>query len=335
VLRYAAGRLLATIPVLLIASALTFAMVERTADPTVSLRLRQPPVPAATIAAVRADLYLDRPVAERYWLWLTGIGDTKGDIGLLQGEWGPSSRGLDLGDEIGERLLVTIRLVGAALVAAIALALASGSIAAARQGSRLDRALTAASALGLAVPTFWLATLLKEGGVWINERIGARVFSTVGATSAEYDRLSLPGRLGDVAGHLVLPSLALLVGMYAVLFRYHRAAMIEVLAHDHIRFARAKGLPPGQVLGRHALRNALIPATGVISLLVAGALTGSIVIERTFRWRGLGTFLLDAVGASDRFAVLAFLVVATVVVVGAGLLADLAYALLDPRIRRG
>lgn len=334
-LRFAVRRLLATIPVLLVASALTFALVDRTADPTEDLRLRQPPVPESTIDAVRRDLYLDRSLAERYWLWLTGLGDTNGDIGLLQGEWGPSSRGVDLGAEIDDRMLATVRLVGAALAAAIALGIATGSLAAVRRGSRLDRVVTAACALGLAVPTFWLATLLKEGGVWVNERIGGRAFFTVGATSSDHDQLSFLGRVGDVAGHLVLPSLALLVGMHAVLSRYHRTAMVEELASDHVRLARAKGLPAGQVLRRHVLRNALIPATTVASLLVAGALTGSVIIERTFRWRGMGTFLLDAVGASDPFAVLAFLVVATVIVVAAGLAADLAYALLDPRIRRG
>lgn len=333
-LRFAARRLLATIPVLLVASALTFALVDQTADPTEELRLRQPPVPASTVDARRAELYLGRSLPERYWLWLTGIGDTNGDIGLLQGEWGPSARGFDIGDEVGDRLLVTIRLVGAALLAAVALGVASGSVAAVRRGSGVDRGIAAACAIGLAVPTFWLATLLKEGGVWLNERLGSRVFSTVGATSSDHDSLSFLGRIGDVAGHLVLPTLALLVGMHAVLSRYHRTAMIDALASDHVRLARAKGLPAGQVLRRHVLRNALLPATTVVSLLVAGALTGSVVIERTFRWRGLGTFLLDAVAASDRYAVLAYLVVATVVVVGAGLVADVVGALLDPRIRR-
>lgn len=334
-LRYAARRLLAAIPVLLAATALTFALVDRTSDPTDELRLRQPPVPEATVEAVRRDLYLDRPVVERYWLWLTGIGDTNGDIGLLQGKWGPSVRGTDIGPEIGDRLVVTVRLVGAGLAAAFALALLTGSVAAARQGSNLDRVITGISAIGIALPTFWLATLLKAGGVWFNEQVGARIFLTVGETSPDHHQLALPGRLVDVAGHLVLPSLALLVGAHAVIFRHHRAAMIEVLASDHVRTARAKGLAPGQVWRRHGLRNALIPATTVASLLVAGALTGAVIIERTFRWRGMGTFLLDAMAVKDRFAVLGFLVVSTAIVVLAGLLADLAYGLLDPRAWRG
>jgi peptide/nickel transport system permease protein len=232
-------------------------------------------------------------------------------------------------------LLVTIRLVGSATLAALTLGLLSGSVAAVRKGSRLDRATTVACALGLAVPTFWLASLLKEGGVWINERIGHRVFFTVGATSSGYEGLSLPGRVGDLAGHLLLPSVALVVGMHAVLSRYHRTAMVEELASDHVRLARAKGLTPGAVLRRHVLRNALIPVTTVAALLVAGLLTGSVIIEQTFRWRGMGTFLLDSVAAADQFAVLAYLAVATVLVVGAGLVADLAYAVLDPRVRRG
>jgi peptide/nickel transport system permease protein len=310
-------------------------LAARTSDPTEELRLRQPPVPQATIEAIRHDLYLDRPVLDRYWLWLTGLGDTNGDIGLLQGKWGPSVRGIDIGAEIGDRLLVTVRLVGAALAAAFALALLTGSVAAARRGSNLDRAITAISAIGIALPTFWLATLLKTGGVWFNEQVGVRVFYTVGATSPDYDRLSLAGRLGDIASHLVLPTLALLVGAHAVISRHHRAAMIEALASDHVRVARAKGLSPGQVVRRHGLRNALIPATTVFSLLVAGALTGAVIVEQTFRWRGIGTFLLEAIAANDHFAVLAFLAASTAIIIIAGLVADLAYALLDPRIRRG
>jgi peptide/nickel transport system permease protein len=333
-LRYAGRRLLAAIPVLLVASALTFFMVDRTADPTADLRGQQPPVPEQTIDAVRDDLYLDRPLAERYWLWLTGIGDTNGDIGLLQGEWGPSPRGLDLGAELGDRLLVTLRLVGGALAVALGLALVTGSIAARRHGTRLDGAISAVGTLGIALPTFWLAALLKEGGVWLNERVGARVFFTVGETSADYDSLSLPERLGDIAGHLVLPATALVIGAHAVLYRHHRAAMIEVLGSDHVRTATAKGLSPGQVLRRHVLRNALIPVTTVMALLVAGAFAGAVVIEKTFRWRGMGTFLLEAVGASDQFGILAFLVVATVATIAAGLVADVLYAALDPRIGR-
>jgi peptide/nickel transport system permease protein len=335
VLGYAARRLTAAIPVLLAASALTFMLAARTSDPTEELRLRQPPVSEATVAAIRGDLYLDRPVLDRYWLWLTGLGDTNGDIGLLQGKWGPSVRGIDIGGEIGDRLLITVRLVGAALTAAFALALLTGSVAAARRGSNLDRAITAISAIGIALPTFWLATLLKAGGVWFNEQVGVRVFYTVGATSPGYGRLSLLGRLGDIASHLVLPTLALLIGAHAVISRHHRAAMIEAHARDHVRVAQAKGLSPGQVVRRHELRNALIPATTVFSLLVAGALTGAVIVEQTFRWRGMGTFLLEAMATKDHFAVLAFLAVSTAIIIVAGLVADLAYALLDPRIRRG
>lgn len=327
--------MLAAIPVLVAASALTFFLVDRATDPTAELALRQPPVPQGTIDATRAGLYLDRPVAERYWLWLTGIGDTNGDIGLLQGRWGPSVRDLDIGEELGHRFVVTVRLVAAALSVAFGAALVTGTWAAARRGSRLDRWLTGIGSLGLAVPTFWLAAILKEGGVWFNDRVGARVFATVGETSADHAQLSAVGRFGDVAGHLVLPALTIAIGAHAVLARHHRAAVLEVLDREHVTVARAKGLSEGQVLRRHVLRNALIPSTTVLSLIVAGTLTGAVIIERTFRWRGMGTFLLDAVAASDQYAILGFLVVATAVVVVSGLVADVLHGVLDPRVRRG
>lgn len=333
--RFAVRRILATIPVLLVASALTFGLVDRAVDPVASLELRRPPVPESTVEARREALYLDRPVVDRYWLWLTGIGDTHGDIGLLRGRWGPSVRGVELGHEVRDRFLVTLRLAVAALVIALGLALVTGTIAARRRGSGVDRAVLLAGSVGIALPTFWLATLLKQGGVWVNERLGTRVLSTIGEAAPDHAQRSALGQVGDAAGHLLLPTLALLVGAYAVLVRHHRAATIEVLASDHVRLARAKGLTERAVLRRHVLRNSLLPVTAVTSLLTVGALSGAVVIEQTFRWRGMGTLLLDAVGAADPYAILAFLVVTTGVVLVAGLGADLVAAWLDPRTRRG
>jgi peptide/nickel transport system permease protein len=333
VLRYVARRLLASGLVLVAASLVTFVLVDRTADPTSELRARQPPVPGSTIEAVEHDLYLDRTLPERYWLWLTGIGDTQGDIGLLQGEWGPSIEGVDIGHELRHRFVVTFRLVGAALVLAVALAVATGVAGGRRPRSTTDRALSGFAYVAFAVPVFWLGAVVKQAGVWFNDQIGHRVLWTLGATSPDHATLSLLGRIGDIAGHLVLPTLTLVAAGYALVSRQQRAAIIVSLESDYVRTARAKGLRERAVVLRHALRPALGPTVSLSALLVSEALAGSVIVERIFRWRGMGTFLLDSLAAGDAYAVLGYLVVVGVVVSLANLAADVVLALLDPRVR--
>lgn len=332
-LTYALRRVLATIPVLLAATILTFVLVDRTTDPIAELRTRQPPVAEQTIEATRTQLYLDRPLPERYWLWLTGIGDTHGDVGLLRGRWGPSVRGQDIGAELGGRFLVTLRLVGAAALLTIALAVATGVVGAARRRSALDRLLSGAAYLTVAVPTFWMAAVVRQGGVWANERVGHRVLWTLGATSSGYDQLGWWGKVGDVAGHLVLPTTALVVAGYALISRQQRAAMLEALDGDHVLLARAKGLRERVVLRHHALRTALGPTVTLSALLVSELLAGSVIIEQIFRWRGLGTYLLESIAAADAYAVLGYLVVVGLIVSLTNLAADLLQARLDPRVR--
>ena len=333
-LAYVARRLVATIPVLIAATMFTFLLVDLSGDPLDELYFAVPPVPESTIQARREALYLDRSTPERYWLWLTGIGDTRGDIGLLQGKWGPSVRGsVDIGDEVGERFIITIRLVGAATVLAIGLAIFTGVVSAVRQYSKVDHTLTFAGFLALAMPTFWLAALIKELGVWINQRTGNQFFATIGATSPTHYRMEGLEAFMDVLSHLMLPTLALMLTGYAVISRFQRASMLEVLNSDYVRLARAKGLRNRVVMRRHALRTALIPVATLAALTVSGALTGAVITETIFRWRGLGTFLVDAIRGTDAFAVMAFLVLAGVLVIVANLIADLVYGVLDPRIR--
>jgi peptide/nickel transport system permease protein len=140
-------------------------------------------------------------------------------------------------------------------------------------------------------------------------------------------------RMSDVAGHAILPTLTLMLTGYALISRFQRASMLEVLNSDYVRLARAKGLRNGKVMRRHALRTALIPVVTLTALTVSGALTGSVVVEFIFGWRGLGTFFLAALRDIDTFAMMAFIVFSGVLVIVANLIADLLYGVLDPRIR--
>jgi peptide/nickel transport system permease protein len=331
---YAARRLLAAIPVLLAASVFAFVLIDISGDPVAQLRFLQPPPEPEVIAAEEARLYLDRSIPERYWLWLTGIGGN-GDIGLLRGQFGPSARGaaFDIGAEIGARFFVTLRLVLIALILAVGTAILSGVLSAVKQYSTIDYTLTFVGFLCLAMPTFWLAALIQQGGVWFNNQVGSRLFYTVGATSADTRGYSTWERVTDAAGHMVLPTLALMLTAFAALSRYQRASMLEVLNSDYVRLARAKGLRNKVVMRRHALRTALIPLTTLSLLLVATTIDGAILIETVFQWRGLGTFFVDSVSNSDSYAVLGWLMLSGIIVITANLIADLLYGVLDPRIR--
>lgn len=326
---YATRRALASLLVLLVATALTFVLVSQSGNPLDNLRTRQPPVPEQTIQALQKRLYLDRPVAERYWLWLTGLGHTNGDIGVLQGKWGPSVRDVDIGGEIGERSLVSLRLLVCAMALLLLVGVSTGIVSAVRRHTLLAGVNTIIGYVALALPTFWVAAFVKDGAIRVNQLLGHRYFYTIGESS--------PGSSGvaDLAGHLALPTLVLVLSGYAVVGRFQRAATIEVLESDYIRLARAKGLRSGVALRRHALRTSLIPTATLAAVMASAAIAGTVIVEEVFGWHGLGSFLVDSAEAGDTYAVMAFVLLSGAVVVTANLAADLAVTVLDPRTRRG
>ncbi len=335
---YTLRRLVAAIPVLIAASLFTFLLVDLSGDPLAELYVQIPPVPQSTIDAERAKLYLDRNVAERYVLWLTGWGENRGDIGILQGKFGPGKGSSDVGGDIAERFFITFRLVAIATVLSFLVAIVTGVVSAIKQYSLLDHVLTFLAFLGLAMPIFWLAALIKNLGVWFNDNVakplfGENAFYVVGANSPTYHLMEPMEKVINTAQHLALPTLALVLNGYAFISRFQRTSMLEVLNSDYVRLARAKGLRNRVVMRRHALRNALIPVVTLGALAVVGALTGAVITETIFRWRGLGTYLVGAIRDIDVYPVMGVVLLSGVLVVVFNLIADLLYAVLDPRIR--
>ncbi len=326
------------IPVLVGASILAFVLVDASSDPVAQqvfeLQQSGQEVPQSTIDAIEERLYYDRSMPERYWLWLTGIGDTHGDIGILQGEWGPSTEGssVDVGEEISERFWITFRLVIAATIASIGLAIITGVVSAVKQYSKLDYGLTFIGFLALAMPTFWFAQLLKEAAIQLNKGLNTGIFKTYGEGSTGFR--GTPWEVFvDSLPYLILPTFALALTGYAAMSRYQRASMLEVLNSDYVRLARAKGVRNRTVMRRHALRTALIPIATFAPISLAGAMGGVIVIERIFGWDGLGGYSYDAIIHGDTFAMMAYLLISGIVVLIGVLVSDLLYGVLDPRIR--
>jgi peptide/nickel transport system permease protein len=325
-LAYAIRRILVAIPVLLIASMIVFALTFLTGDPVQEKYVgRNPPVPQQTIDNERARLRLDEPVVVQYWTWVKDL--------TLHGDFGPSITATnDIGEDLGRRVFVTLRLVIFAMVMALVLAIVSGVLSATKQYSWLDYTFTFFGFVFLAMPAFWTAVLLKQAAITYNEATGTRTFFTIGARSAETE----PGffnAAADIFGHAILPTLSLALITYAAWSRFQRSSMLEVLNSDYVRLARAKGLKPRTVLRRHALRTALIPMVTVSALGIATIIGGAVITETVFEWQGMGKYLTDAIAARDRYAIMGWLLIAGFVVVIGNLIADILYGVLDPRIR--
>jgi peptide/nickel transport system permease protein len=323
-LGYAVRRLLVSVPILGIATFLVFVMVSWSGDPLAELKTRNPPPPPRTLELEAHRLNLDEPLLLRYWHWITGV---------VQGDFGPSVQStMVIGTELTDRFLVTFRLIAVAMLVAVVLAVIVGVVSAVRQYSRADYGFTFTAFLFLATPSFWFAILLKEAGISFNRTVGSQVLFTIGDSSV-YVEGGAWAQVTDIVGHMILPTISLALLSFAAWSRFQRAAMLEVLNSDYVRLARAKGLRRGKVMTRHALRTALIPLTTVTALDLGAIIGGAIITETVFQWRGAGSFLLDSIRRDDVYAVSGWLLIAASFVILFNLVADLLYAVLDPRIR--
>jgi peptide/nickel transport system permease protein len=327
-LAFTIRRLLSAIPILLVSTFAVFLLIASSVDPLSAMKSRNPPIPRAEIAAQAHKLFLDRSGPERYWHWLWGL--------IAHGDFGISVQpGLDINAALAPRFFVTLRLILAAILVSMILAVVVGVVTAVRQYSRLDYTATLAGFLFLSLPTFWFAILLKNWAVKFNDAVGAHPFQTLfdQSTRLQGEKQSFFQHWSDVASHLVLPTIVLSLTIYASWARFQRASMLDVLNSDYMRLARAKGLSRSRVMVKHGLRTALIPLTTQMALDIAGLLGGVIITERIFQWNGMGTFFLDAINAGDANALMGFLIITSMLIIVFNLIADLLYAVLDPRIR--
>lgn len=326
-LLYSIRRLLASALVLLASSFLVFVLVAQTVDPLAQYRTRQPPPPPQFFEQKRQELGLDQPILVRYWHWLTGI---------LHGDFGNNISGNPVRPDLFERLGVTARMVIAAMLLAIVLAVIVGVVTAVRRNKPVDYVATIISYILIALPVFWFAVLLKTFvAIKVNQWVGHTILYTASEESPGISLYGTPGEIfKDRLQHLVLPTIALAGITYAAWSRFQRASMLDVMGSEFMRFARAKGLPWRKVLVKHGLRNALIPTTTVVALGLGTIFGGAIITETVFNWNGMGRYLTqNGLGQQDLNVVLGWLIVSAFFIVLFNLIADLLYAVLDPRIR--
>jgi peptide/nickel transport system permease protein len=321
-------RLLAAIPILIASTFIVFWLVSLTVDPvTEEFAGRNPRPPQQTFDIERHRLGLDKGFFAQYFDWLKNL--------VTHGTFGPAlNPATNINTELWHRLGVTMRLILVAMLLALVLAVVSGVLSAYKQYSQFDYTATFFGFLFLAMPTFWIAQLLKTGAIAFNGAIGTRIFFTLGEKS-DIPPVGWWNQFLDVVGHMILPTISLALITYAAWSRFQRAAMLDVLNSDYIRLARAKGLKPRQVMIRHAMRTALIPMTTASALTIATIFGGAVITETVFQWQGMGKFLVQSVLTHDRNATMGWLVVAGTFVIVGNLIADLLYAVLDPRIRYG
>jgi peptide/nickel transport system permease protein len=326
-LLYSIRRLLSSALVLLASSVLVFALAASSSDPLAPYRTRQPPPPQAFFEAKRHEYGMDLPLPLRYWHWLKGV---------LHGDFGNNIDGLPVRPDLFTRLGVTARMVAAAMVLAVLLAVVVGVVTAVRAHKFTDYFFTTLAYMLIALPTFWFAVLLKEFvAIRFNDWVGHRWLFTIGEESPGISDYGTGRQIFiDHLQHLVLPTISLAMLSFAAWSRFQRASMLDVMHSDYMRLGRAKGLPWRKVLVKHGLRNALIPLTTVVALGVGAILGGAIITETVFQWHGMGEYLIsDGINARDVNVILGWLMVSAFFVVIANLIADLLYAVLDPRIR--
>lgn len=322
-LSYVVRRLLLMIPMMLAATFLMFMVVSFSGDPLAEVRMQQPPPPVEVLEQMAKTLRLDQPVLTRYWMWLTGV---------LTGDFGPSLRGMNIGAELVDRIGVSLRLLALGLVIALAMSIVATIVGAVFQFSIADHIVSVLAVITISMPVFWLAILLKRGAIDINRALGFRMFYTVGDGSGIVADTGWQ-KVMILIGVLSLPTIALALQSFGAWSRYGRVALIEVMTSEYVKLARAKGLSESRVILAHGLRTAFAPMLTVISASAAVVLGESVVTEHVFQWRGMGDLLVNGIQNNDVYVVLAWLLVAGLLILVFNLIADISYALLDPRVR--
>jgi len=315
--KYLIRRLIIAVPTLLGISVVIFVILSLApGDPFAELALN-PNVPVEVRENLRRQLGMDDPVHIRYVRWLTS---------MLQGNLGYSfvSR-VDVAQLIWQRLPTTLFVMGSAYIIALLIAIPVGIISAVRQYSWLDNIATTLAFIGFSLPTFFTGLIfILVFSIYL--RWLPMVFTTnIQATG--------PAWFWGILRHATMPIMVLALFEGAVLTRYVRASMLDVIRMDYINVARAKGLSERAVIVRHGLRNALIPVVTIMALQIPGIFTGAIVTEQIFRVPGIGSLLISSIQLKDTPVVMAIVFAYAVLVVIFNLIADLAYGALDPRIR--
>ncbi len=314
-------RVLQAIPLVLLISMVIFGILEKAPGGPLAPYLQNPHLTQADVDRLKHNFGLDQPVPVQYAHWLGHV---------LQGDFGYStSNSMPVGAAILDRLPATLELMGCSFALSLVLGVGAGVFAAMRPYTRWDYLITTLAFYGQAMPVFWLGLMLQLA------------FAVHGLEGFGYIiRLPSAGRcstdacdVADQALHLILPTIVLAFVNLATWSRFTRASMLDVLALDYMRTAAAKGLSPWTIVIKHGLRNALTPVVTIIALTMPSMIGGAVVTETIFSWPGMGRLFYTALGQFDFALLMAYLTLLAILVVVSNMVADVMYAVLDPRVR--
>jgi len=312
--RYLVHRIGQNLLLLWIVSLISFAVLHLAPGGPLAQFALVPGLTQADLARIAHEMGLDRPLPVQYWEWFSRV---------LRGDWGRSYRDSQpVLSVIGSHLFATFELMITSTLVAVILGSWIGVIGAIRRYSVFDYLATVGAMIALSIPTFWFGLVVIY------------LFSvTLGWLPAGNLYTIGNGSFFDYLHHLIAPAMVLGLVTVAIWSRYMRASMLEVINQDFVRTARAKGLSERRVLFGHAVRNALLPMITIAGLQLPTLLSGALVAETVFTWPGMGRLFLDSIGYRDYPMVMGILMFSAVLVLLGNLLADLGYALADPRIR--
>jgi len=322
---YIARRLLGSVPLVLGIATIIFFVVNLAPGDPAALYFQQG-VPPEVLDQIRRNFGLDQPIHVRYWRWMVAF--FTGDFGYSYAHARPV---LDI---VLETLPATLMLAVSTLVLIFVIGVVTGVLQAVRQHRAVDRVLSVVSLFFYSMPSFWLGLMLMLlFSLKAHEWGLPFALPPTGMTSVDYEFMSLGQQIIDRIRHLLLPVITLSLVMAAGIARFTRGQMLEVIRQDYIRTARAKGLPERQVVIKHALRNSLLPVITLLGLYLPLLFSGSVFVEVIFSWPGMGRVIVDSIFQRDYPLVMATSFIFALVVVLGSLVADILYAVADPRIR--
>ena len=313
--KYILKRLLELIPVLILVSIFSFFIIQASPGDPIDNYVR-PGMTEEQIEDIKEEYELDGSMAQQYFRWMSHI--MRGDLGTSIHQNRP------VVDIIAERLPATLMLMGTALAFSLMIAIPLGLWAGLRKNKRSDNIISLISYLGISIPPFWLAMigiilfslklhLLPSGGM-----------HTVNVNTA-----------ADLLWHMILPAFVLSLNNMAIFTRYIRSNTISQLEEDYVQTAMAKGTGKRKILCRHVLKNCLLPIITLAGINIAGLVCGSFVVETIFSWPGIGRLAMDAVGNRDFPLIMGYTMFSCIILILGNLIADVLYAVADPRIRQG
>lgn len=324
-IRYLVRRLAGWLLMIFVATNLTYFLANFYLKPRSNYVGRQPPVPEDTVDGLLNQYNLNDKdlLIERWWNWLTGI--------LTRWDWGMSPVGESVNQQIEFRVWVSAQLVFAGILIATLLGVALGVYTASRQYKLADRIAQGTSIITMNIPVVVAALGVVLMAIQFNQAVGKTVFYVVGAQS---DNVTGIGPiLVDKAQHLILPTIVLVLTTYAGTHFLQRSLLLDNIAADYVRTARAKGLTKAQAVRRHALRTSLIPVATQVAFSIPALFTGAILTESIFAWEGMGRYFAKTLITNDVHGVVATAAFGALMTAIGALLSDLTIVVLDPRVR--